>query len=529
MSAQRSVVRLSGRLVRKGALVLAASVAAYLAIEIVSYLGTYPDPQSRASLGRFQENPAVRMLQGIPHGVDTVGGFVAWDGGWVLAGVTGVWAILTAARLLRGEEDAGRAELVLSGPLRASRAALLQLLVLLAAAVLVGAAAFAVLAGWGTGPSGSAALALGLAGFLSTWTTVSAVAAQVMSDRRRTLTVAMSAFGLAYLLRMVANSTDARGWLRWFTPFGWLDELRPYPSPNWTALVPLWTAPVLLAVATLALRTRRDDRGALIVGRQTGRSRLRLLGGPTAFAWRCTRGVLLGWALGLGAYGLVIGMLLKTVMDFLTSDPTYRRALEAMGMTLAESSKGFLGVMGVLLGLGCVLYACWRVGAVRAEEDTARAENLLVRPVARWRWLGGHLVVVLASAGLLAVACGLAMWAGALTTGGDVAAWPAVAATLNSLPVVVLFTGIAVLILGLVPRLTLPLSASLAAIAYVVELIGPALEWPDWAMNVSPFHHLAYVPAEPFALGAAVVTAVAGAAAAAAGLVAFQHRDLIGA
>ena len=86
------------------------SVAAYLA----------EAGRNRERLAQLADSAAVRALQGIPRGVETTGGFVAWDAGWFLALVIGVWSVLATTRLLRGEEDSGRADLVLSRPVRAT-------------------------------------------------------------------------------------------------------------------------------------------------------------------------------------------------------------------------------------------------------------------------------------------------------------------------------------------------------------------------------------------------------------------------
>jgi len=110
------VLRLFARLTRRGIVLLALGVAAYVLVEAISFVQTYPDQASRMRLAEFGDQPAVRMLQGIPHAVETVGGFVVWDGGWFLEAIVGVWALLTTSRLLRGEEDSGRAEYPLSGP-----------------------------------------------------------------------------------------------------------------------------------------------------------------------------------------------------------------------------------------------------------------------------------------------------------------------------------------------------------------------------------------------------------------------------
>ncbi|MFC4053155.1 hypothetical protein ACFOY4_26010 [Actinomadura syzygii] len=66
------------------------------------------------------------------------------------------------------------------------------------------------------------------------------------------------------------------------------------------------------------------------------------------------------------------------------------------------------------------------------------------------------------------------MWAGAAATNAGVDLADTLTATLAPLPVAALATGLAVLLFGARPRLTVPGSASAAVAAYLIETIGPA-------------------------------------------------------
>ncbi|WP_406205098.1 hypothetical protein OH807_30130 [Kitasatospora sp. NBC_01560] len=526
---QVALARLSARLVRRGTVLLALAVAAYSAVEVFSYLGTYPDTASRSRLATLQDNPALRMLQGIPHAIDTPGGFVAWDGGWVLVSIVGIWALLTTGRLLRGEEESGRAELVLAGPLRAGRAVLVQLTVLACAIAVIGAAIAMVLTTAGTGAGGSVLFGLAVAGFAATFAGVAAITAQAFEVRRRATGAAAAVFGLMFLVRMLANSSDSRGWARWLTPFGWMDELHPYRDPRWQALAALLAVPVLLGAVAVRLRRARDTGGALLAEPDRRTSRARLLGGPAAFAWRSTRGALIGWVIGVAAYAFVIGSTLRTVTDLIADDPAYRKVLQALGWDAAQATKAYLGIMAVLIGLFLALYACWRIGAARTEEAAGRLDNTLARPVSRRRWLAGHLLLTVAATMLIAVAASLALWTGTAIGGADVGITDTLGSVLNTLPVAVLLTGVAVLLYGARPRLTVAASVAVAVTVYLVQLIGPALHWPRWVLDASPFHHLATVPAESFAPVSTVVMTGIGLALMTVGAAAFERRDLTGA
>jgi ABC-2 type transport system permease protein len=448
----------------------------------------------------------------------------------VLELVIGVWAVLTVTRLLRGEEDDGRAELLLVGPARARRLTVLTLLVVIACASLTGAAVSAALLSTGSEPAGAMLFGVGLAGLAATFAGVAAVTSQVLDVRRRAAAVATAFMAVSFLARMVANSTDGRAWLAWLTPFGWVDNLAPFGDRQPSALIPLVAVPGLLMIATAVIRAGRDTGGALLPTSDSRTPRLRELGGATAFAWRTNRAALVGWIVGLGAYAGVLGALVTTMIDFLARDTNYQRTLNDLGLGVALTVDGFVGVMSVTLGVGFALYTAWRIGAVRSEEESGRADNLLTRPLTRSRWLLGHAALTVLGAVLLALVTGLAMWAGTVLSGSNLLTLVAsLQAVLNTVSVFVLVTGLALLTFGVLPRLTVAVPAAVTVIGYVVTLLGPALSWPGWIVDLSPFSHLAYVPAQPFDATSAVVMIVIGCTSGACGVALFSRRDIVGA
>jgi ABC-2 type transport system permease protein len=277
----------------------------------------------------------------------------------------------------------------------------------------------------------------------------------------------------------------------------------------------------------VALRGRRDTGAGLVHRARRERSTTALLGGPAPFALRTALPTSLGWAVGLAVVGATIGAMLPSLEAYLEEDPGYAELLAAFGVDIADISGGFLSMMGVIGGVALCLRVAWRVGAARAEEDSGRLEQLLVRPLPRWRWLAGHVVVAAVDAVLLALVTGAAAWAGAVAGGADVSGADAVAAMVNPLPVVAVFLGLAVALQGVAPRLVVGVTATVAMVLYVVELVGPPLDWPEAVVAVSPFH-LELVPVDPFGTTAALVLVGVGVALGAVGFLTFARRDLVG-
>ncbi len=202
---RRAVVALSTRLIRRGALALSLAVSAYLALEVVSFRVTYPDGVPPQQFSMFEDNPAVRMMQGVPQAIETAGGFTVWDGGWIIQLILAVWALLATTRLLRGEEDLERTDLILAGPIRVTRATGLAVTVLFAAALLVGLVATVTMVVSGTALDGSLWFGLGLVGVTATFVGVAAVTSQLVQVRRRAAALAAGVLGVAYVLRMVGE------------------------------------------------------------------------------------------------------------------------------------------------------------------------------------------------------------------------------------------------------------------------------------------------------------------------------------
>jgi ABC-2 type transport system permease protein len=469
-------LRLPWRLSRRGGALMWATAAVYVLIEVVSYRSTYPDAASRERLAQVADSGAVRALQGVPRAVDTVGGFVVWDAGWFLSLIVAIWALLVTTRLLRAEEDKGHAEVVLATPVRPGRLLVSQLSVVAAILLVFGLTVGLTMTALDVPAGGSFLFGLGLTGVGLVMVGAAALAAQLFEVRRRAVAATSGLVGLAFLLRAVGNSVDGTEWLLRTTPFGWLDRLEPFAVDRWTGLLPFALLFAVLLWLSVHERAVRDIGAGRLAGRDRREPRTALLSGPVAFGWRLTTGLLLAWAAGLAVFGAVMGSLVSTIVDLFEEDDTYTDVLAELGYDVSDATESYLSIVAVLFALVFALYVSWRIGALRAEEGSERLEHLLVRGVVRWRWLSASAALSLLAATLVVLATGAGVWAGAAVTGADVGVGQAFGPLLATLPVVVLFGGLAVLAFGAVPRLTVAVPVTAAVLAYLLDLLGPVLD-----------------------------------------------------
>jgi ABC-2 type transport system permease protein len=493
------------------------------AAQVLTYRSSYPTLEDRMQLARtFGDDQALRLLYGVPHDLLTVGGWAAWRLG-ALPIFAALWGVLGAVRALRAEEDAGRQELVLAGVVGRQSAFLAALVGVAGGAVILWLALFAGLLTGRPGVAGSAYLTLSLLSPLPVFVGAGALASQLAPTRRTALALGTGALAVALLLRMVADTTSL-GWLRWATPLGWAEELRPFADPRPLVMLLPATAAVLLLVAAARIAAWRDVGAGLLASRDSAPPRLRLLSSPATLALRTLRGGFAAWLAAVGAFALILGVISDSASSGISE--RLEQQLEKLGAAV-NTPAGLLGFASLFFVLAVSLFACFQLSAVREEETEQRLETLLALPVGRVRWLATRLLLAAAGAAALALAAGLLAWIGAASQGADVSLRRLFEAGANCLPAALLFLGLGALAVAIVPRAATTIAYALVGIAFLWEVIGALFEAPGWLLGLSPFHQVALVPAEPFAATSALVMLALAAGSSGVAVWAFARRDLI--
>jgi polyether ionophore transport system permease protein len=503
------------------------AVIAY--IQPVGYRGAYPTPSSRLAFAHsFADNKAIRLFYGVPHDLLTVSGYTAWRVGGTLAIFAAVFGMLAAVRALRTEEDTGRMELVLSGSIGRGAAFLSAMVALAAGVLILGLAEFAGLVAAGLPAGGSADLALATASVVPVFVGVGALTSQLASTRRMALELGGAAVGLFLALRVIVDTSASAGWLRWATPLGWAEEVRPFTGPQPIVLA----LPAAAAVALLALSARiaaaRDIGTGVLPARERSEPRLGLLSSPIAQALRSERASLIVWISSIGAFAYITGVIAKSTSNAGISK-SLQHEVSKLGTGSILTPTGYLAFVFIFFILAVSLFVCAQIGAARHEEADERLETLLSLPVSRRGWLGGRLLLAVGGAIAISLTAGLLIWAGAESGGVSVSLTGMLEAGANCLPIALMFLGIAALAYAIFPRAGAGLSYGLVTVAFLWDLFGSLLDVPKWLVEATPFVHVGLVPAQPFRAAAALVMLGTGLGSALAAMWVFGRRDLTGA
>jgi ABC-2 type transport system permease protein len=384
----------------------------------------------------------------------------------------------------------------------------------------------------GQGMAGGGSLAFGAEFALAgcAFAVVGAVTAQLTSAARSARSIAILVLGVAWVLRLggdiSAIGTGTVSWLSWISPIGWVQHVFPYGGDHWWPVLLTALFTVVIGGLAVALLGRRDFGAGLLPDRLGPPSAAPGLRSPLALAWRLHRGLLIGWALGFAALGLVFGAVTDSVSD-LSKDSSRMTDVFARiggGNAIVDS---YLSSTAGILGLIAAGYAIQSTLRLREEETTGHAEVLLSEPVGRLRWAAGHLVFALLGT---AVVLAVAGFAEGLTYGvinGDVAheVSRGLASTTSQLPAVWVLAAVATVLVGLLPRQA-AIAWGALAICLLILLVGATLQLNQWILDVSPFTHIPHLPGGSAAATPFIVLTVVAAGLAAIGLTGLRRRNV---
>ncbi len=496
-----------------------------------SYESVYPSLATRTALiEQMRKSPGTRLLYGYVPLPGRLGQLLQWETGTFLLVCTALMAILLTCRVLRADEDEGLVEV-----LRATGAG--RSVPFLVPVALVWAVVGALSAGvgglltWQTGSieeltvSGAWALAGTICVTGWAFSAIAAVACQLGRQVGQARGLSMLVLALAFAMRVsadqISDSTDS-DWLRWLTPLGWRDLVRPYTDDRFAVLLACCAIAIAVMLSAAVLAARREYLDGYLPDRSSSRRRWRVRGHMDLLgrlSWRS----LVGWALASTALALLYGSVSGSIKDLLA--PGSPTASWVGKMAVGSPVEQFMSLMTVVTTLLVAVAAVRRVNGLAGLERAGLVEVELAVGVSRGRVLLSQvLCALIESIVLLLVSATVLAATTATQLTDDHAVARSFVFTVSQMPGMVAAIGIATALVGLAPKLA---GLSWAAVTWsaFAQFFGGLVELKDWAKDLSVLgHHLDVVGTpdwKPLA-----VQALVGLIGIMTGLVAYTRRDL---
>jgi ABC-2 type transport system permease protein len=473
----------------KGLVIWVLALAGSLAGTAESIASLYDTPAKIQTYADAVAGGALYAINGKVEGINSLGGVIQDEFGFMAAFLMPLLGIALIAGSTRREEEAGRLELLLSGRI-GRRAPVTAALLLATGTILVLTVASAVvLAVAGVPSSASILYAASLGALAFVFAALAALLAQITLHGRGVYFGGFGALLAAYVIRGVGDATGS--WVSWLSPLGWQEKTAPTADQRWWVLLIPLVVGAGLAVMAVQFAGRRDLGSALIssgAGPDRASARLR---NPVGFAVWVHRQSLLGWLFGNLVLAVMMGTLAQQVLDAIKGNPGMA---EAMGAGGANPVDGFVAMVQIYIALIAVGYVVQSTGVLRREEAEGRLEPRLAGTLSRTRWLGGHVLVILAGLVVNVVVSSLAFGVSAAWSMGDSGELGRlVRAGLAYLPAELVFAGVALTLFALLPRL-FGLAWAYFGVATFIAFLGPGLKLAGWVLDLSPTTHVGNPP-----------------------------------
>ena len=486
------------------AFLIAAGLLGGMALVMgVGVSNIFPTPAARLEVDAlFGSIPASMMrlfgnVDLIGSKVGTLGGYVTFKYSAIFALGTAIWSITALSGTLAGEARRGSLDFVAAAPFGKRRIALEKLaahLTLLWLAMVV----LALMTTFSSSAFGDAALgdqipllsAAGFAlwvGFIAMFFGGLAFALSPLLGRAGAAGVA----GLGMGALWITNGLNVGGPLLILSPFNWTFDHVPLVGIfDWPSLALVGILGVVLVVIGVELFARRDL--GVTAGLSLPQLPAAVLGvhGPTARAFGDQLPRALSWGIGLGLVGILYASLAGSLADQIQSFGSFQTTFAALFPGIDFSSTGgWLQLYAELLYIAAGFGAATFVSRWASDETDGRLEMVLATPMARARWVvAGGAAALLATAAmtvLFAAGVGLGSASGGLAAGDAMVG----CAALGLYAAAIVGVGVAV---GGVWRTSLAaeIAALVVVATYLLDLVAPPLNLPDWVHQLALTAHL---------------------------------------
>jgi len=479
-----------------------------------------------ASVGTLINTPAARATLATlaaqfawnaePVAAGTVGGYATFKIG-IFIFLMAVWPLLAASRMLRGEEETGSLDVLLSLP-RTRLQVALQKVAAMWTALLVMAAVIGVLAylggvafkgdfnlidGWLFG--------LNLALFCAVIGGVALVISQFTLERGTAAGATGGLLLVFIVVDMVHRVIPNTDWFSHVSPIYYYNLSKPLiPSYGTSAggMFLMLALAAVLTTAAIALFARRDIGDAVRVPGLGGFARPQpasralperdwSLGSVYARSLATIAAPTFWWTLGIAGFAawmvVVVQQLVGKLDTLLASSPNASVALNALknigggGNALTAT---FLGAMFELLPVLLMAFAITQVGRWSSDTDNGRLEIILSTPQPRVAVLLGRFGALATATVVIGVLTLLASALAAAIAGVTLDSVNLAEATLGMLPLGLLMAAIGYLASGwLRSAAETGLISFLLAGWFFLSFVGPDLKWPEVALRLSPFYY----------------------------------------
>jgi len=444
--------------------------------------------------------------------VDTIGGYATFKIG-IFIFLIAIWPLLAGSRMLRGEEDRGSMDVLLSLPRPRLRVAMEKLAAmwtaLAAMGVLIGLLAFAGGKKFGAdfGLGDGLLFGLNLALICAVIGGVALLISQFTQERGPAAGWTAALLLVFIVLDMVHRVVPNSEWISRLSPVYYYNLSKPLVPGHGVdvgGMVVQLALAALLGGAAVWLFARRDVGGTVPLPRllrlpERPPSRTLPLGdwslrsvyarslGTIAMPTLWWTLLIAGWA---GWVVYVVQLMETRLSGLLSGSPAMINLIKNLGGSDVNVNEGFLSATFIFLPLFLMAFAVTQVNRWSADEQDGRLDLVLAAHQRRLGVLLGRFGALATATVVIAVITLLVSFASAAAAGVSLDGGNLTAATLGMIPLGLLIAAIGYLASGwLRTAADTGLLSFVLAAWFFLSFIGPELKLPDATLRLSAFYY----------------------------------------
>ncbi len=430
-----------------------------------------------------------------------------------------IWTLLAGARLVRGEEERGSIDVLLSTPQSRVRVLLEKIVALVVALLLIG-----ILIGLlGMAGDAAAKIDVDVPGSLLAGLNVSILGlffaglalllSQLVTSRATAAGLTGAALALSFVLDITGRTVDNAQWVQRLSPVYYYNLSKPlilsYTSThgvNPWAMAFLLALGVALMLVSIPLFVRRNIGGTALATRNHTTAKVRPDSNGQALkrarqdvsvravGLRALRAHIAGifwWLLGICLWALwgtsIAKSLEEPLQKILRGSPLYAKVLG--GHDLATNAGFIASIVFLFVPILVMVFIMTQALTWSSDLDNGQLEIVLSTPKSRTRVVLERFVAVFIPVALVPLVIWLSVLAGAAIANLSVDTGQVAAASFGILPLELIVASMVFVLAGRLRSGTiLGITSVFLAASFFAELLRQLLNLPDWVLSLSIFH-----------------------------------------
>ncbi|MDF2568168.1 MAG: putative exporter of polyketide antibiotic [Oscillospiraceae bacterium] len=506
-----------------------ASIALICLMVALAFSDLYPTQQDRMAMAETMKNPVMTAMVGPGYGLSnyTLGAMMAHEMLLFTAVAVAIMSIFLVVRHTRKDEERGRLEVIRSLPVgrltNLSSTMIVAFGVNILLALVTGLGLFAL--GYETMDFQGSMLfgaALGATGIF--FSGVTALFSQLSESSRGAVGYSFAFLGLAYLLRAVGDVSNEV--LSWFSPLGWALRTEVYVNNHWGPVLLTVGAAICIMGIAFYLNSVRDLEAGFIPAKPGRKTASAFLQSPLGLAVRLLRTSIIIWAFSMFIIGASYGSVLGDLETFFETNEIFKQMLSVAGKS--SMTEQFITVLMSVISMICTIPVLQMIFKLRGEEKRNHTEHLLTRAVSRNRLIGSFLLVSVVVSVIMQLLSVVGMWSVSLSVMDDPISFDRVlSAAMIYLPAIWVMIGIAVFLIGFIPKAT-GVTWLYLGYSFFVVYLGGLMQFPKWMAKLSPFGNVPKVPVEDINMVSVSVLTVIALGLMVLGFIGYRNKNIQG-